>query len=133
MAEGKYKVVDDKPVIVIPKHRGGIRLIHDCCRPAEAAVNDYAYKDPCVYQTVNDALTKISSNWYMANGKSGPPCCMPLSRYQAGTLPTDGLQWTFSGESEPTFFMDSKLCFGSRKAPAIFNRITKAVQRMLVR
>ncbi len=29
--------------------------------------------------------------------------------------------------------MDSKLCFGSQKAPAIFNRITEAVQRMLVR
>ena len=129
-------MVDDKPVIVsalgaIPKRNGGIRLIHDCSRPAGAAVNDYASKDPCVYQTVNDALAKISPNWYMAKVD------LHAAYRSVGIKPDHyqltGLQWTFSGERRPTFFVDSKLCFGSRKAPAIFNRITKAVLRMLVR
>ena len=44
-----------------------------------------------------------------------------------------GLKWTFSGDSKPTYFYDTRLCFGSKKAPSIFTRITQAIRRMMER
>ena len=44
-----------------------------------------------------------------------------------------GLKWHFAGDDKPTFRVDTKLPFGSRKSPAIFNRISKSVQRMMIR
>ena len=44
-----------------------------------------------------------------------------------------GLQWTFKGDRTPTTLMDTAFPFGARKSPAFFNRITKAVKRMMIR
>jgi hypothetical protein len=57
--EGHYKVVNKQPTIVsglhaIPKPDGDIRLIHDCSRPEGQSVNDYATKDDCSYQSVQE-------------------------------------------------------------------------------
>ena len=43
-----------------------------------------------------------------------------------------GLSWKFPGDSTPTFMFDSRLPFGSRKSPAIFNRFTQAVARFMI-
>ena len=42
-----------------------------------------------------------------------------------------GLQWQFSGQKHPLTMRDTRLPFGARKSPAIFNRITQAVARSL--
>ena len=47
---GRYVVVQTPPTIIsglgaIPKDDGSIRIIHDCSRPEENAVNDYANLD----------------------------------------------------------------------------------------
>ena len=44
---GNYRVCENKPRLIsqlgaIPKPTGGIRLIHDCSRPAGNSLNDYA-------------------------------------------------------------------------------------------
>ena len=44
-----------------------------------------------------------------------------------------GLQWQFDGHSNATYLVDTKLPFGARKSPAIFNRVSKSVQRMMNR
>ena len=44
-----------------------------------------------------------------------------------------GLKWQFEGDNSPTYLVDTKLPFGSRKSPPIFNRISQAVQRMMLR
>ena len=44
-----------------------------------------------------------------------------------------GLKWLFSGSESPSFLQDCKLPFGARKSPAIFNRLTQAVKRMMAR
>ena len=44
-----------------------------------------------------------------------------------------GLQWHFEGDTQPTTLVDTTFCFGARKSPAHFNRITKAIKRMMVR
>ena len=42
-----------------------------------------------------------------------------------------GLQWQFSGQKQPLTLCNTRLPFGARKSPAIFNRITQAVARSL--
>ena len=44
-----------------------------------------------------------------------------------------GLQWTFEGNKLPTTLIDTAFPFGARKSPGYFNRITKAVKRMMIR
>ena len=42
-----------------------------------------------------------------------------------------GLRWWFSGDENATMMCDTRLPFGSRKSPSIFNRITQAVVRAM--
>ena len=68
---GNYIATDVKPTIVsalgtIPKPNGKIRLIHDCSRPDNLAVNHYASLDPCKYDSLQDALELMKHGYYMA-------------------------------------------------------------------
>ncbi len=136
LAEGNYVVVDEKPTIVsalgaIPKPDGGIRLIHDGSMPQGHAMNDYAKAEECQYQSLQDALDLVQAGFYMAKidlKSAYRSVKIHPSNYQA-----TGLQWTFEGDAQPTYLCDTKLPFGSRKAPAIFNRLTQAVRRMMQR
>ena len=44
-----------------------------------------------------------------------------------------GLKWIFEGDLVPTYFIDTCLPFGGRRAPGIFHRLTESVQRMMLR
>lgn len=44
-----------------------------------------------------------------------------------------GIKWQFKGSESYTYLLDSKLPFGARKSPAIFNRITQSIRRMMSR
>ena len=134
LANGNYIQCDTPPKIVsalsaIPKPDGNIRLIHDMSRPDGLSVNSYASKDPCKYQTIADALALIQPSWFMA--------VLDLkSAYRSVHIRDSehcltGLSWKFPGDSTPTFMLDSRLPFGSRKSPAIFNRLTQAVARIM--
>lgn len=133
--DGNYAIVKDKPRITsalaaIEKGNGQVRLIHDLSRPTGYAVNDYAEKDPCFMQSVNDAVNCVQPNYYMSK--------IDLAwAYRSVSIKTcqqilTGLEWTFA-DGNTAYLQDKKLPFGARKSPAIFNRLTQAVQRMMKR
>ena len=43
-----------------------------------------------------------------------------------------GLKWQFKGDNNIINLSDAKLPFGARISPAVFNRITQSIQRMLM-
>ena len=134
--EGNYSVVNDKPKIIsalaaIDKPNGDIRLIHDLSLPTGYSVNDYAKKDECKFQSFKDALALVSPNSFMAKVDLKSAYRSVLIKVDEQTL--TGLQWTFKETLKPLNIIDRCLPFGARKSPAIFNRITQAVQRMMER
>ncbi|XP_078000553.1 uncharacterized protein LOC144453148 [Glandiceps talaboti] len=137
IAEGHYVVTKDKPTIVsalgaIPKPNSpDIRLIHDCSQPIGKSVNDYASLDSFQYQTIDDAVSLLSEGCYMA--KVDLKSAYRSVKIHPSNFPATGLQWTFSGDSDPTFMYDTRLPFGARKAPHVFHRITQSVRRMMAR
>ena len=44
-----------------------------------------------------------------------------------------GLKWRFTGETQFTYLVDTRLPFGGRSAPGIFHRLTQSVRRMMAR
>ena len=42
-----------------------------------------------------------------------------------------GLKWTFSGNSEPTYMVDCCMSFGVAKGPQTYQKISKAVTRIM--
>jgi hypothetical protein len=137
LANGHYRITTTKPIIVsalgaIPKRDSDrVRLIHDCSRPAGSAVNDYATTDGFHYQSIQDAVDIITPNAYMAK--------VDLSQaYRAVKIhPSDycatGLKWKFAGDQDFTYMVDTRLPFGARKSPEIFNELSTAVREILAR
>lgn len=135
LEEGRYVIVQSPPKIIsalgaIPKDDGAVRLIHDCSQPEGSGVNDYAVLDYDIkYQTVQDACELLERNWYMAKvDLKSAYRSVPLhpSQYQF-----TGLQWTFTGDENPTYMIDTRLPFGARLSPSHFHRLSQAVKRML--
>ena len=69
---GNYRVCENKPRLIsplgaIPKPTGGIRLIHDCSRPAGNSLNDYATLGSSQkFQSIDDATSLKQRGYYMA-------------------------------------------------------------------
>lgn len=136
IADGGYVIVDKKPRIVsalsaIPKPDGDIRLVHDYSKPEHQGVNSYATKDPCKYQSVQDALDLLEPNHYMA--KIDLKNAYRSVNIKPSNRTLTGLKWTFSNDKHSTLMVDYRIPFGSRKSPAIFNRITQAIKRIMHR
>ena len=133
---GNYKATDVKPTIVsalgaIPKPNGKIRLIHDCSRPDNLAVNHCASLDPCKYDSLQDALELMKRGYYMA--KVDLESAYRSVRIHPDNYQATGIKFKFPGDQFSTFMYDTRLPFGARKSPGIFNRITQAVKRMMIR
>ena len=136
IANGHYIRVAEKPTIIsalsaVEKSDASIRLIHDYSRPLGSAVNDYATKHPFSCDSISDILGHLKPGSYMAKVD------LQAAYRSVGLHPSQytltGLSWTFSGDADPTVFVDTRLPFGARKSPAIFHRITQSVKRMLER
>jgi hypothetical protein len=104
----RYIVTTDVPFIVsslgaIPKRNDRVRLIHDLSRP-DGGINALATDTSVSYSTIDDAVKLIKPHSYLAKVdlqsayRSVPihPNCFNLM----------GLQWTFEGDSEPTYMYD---------------------------
>ncbi len=119
----------DKPTIsslaVIPKRNSGRRLLTDASAPDGTSLNDYASKENCKYQTVSQAETQIGPWWYMAKVDLG--CAYRSVPIKAKHHCLAGLKWSFQCSGTPTYMTDTHLCFGARKSPYIFDRLTKAI------
>lgn len=130
---GHYVVVDNKPTFVsalsaVPKPGGDIRLVHDLSQPEGESVNDFATKQPFSHESVEDAINLIGPQWYMAKVdlKSAYRSVAIKPAHRQFT----GLKWTFRGDASPTYMVDTRLPFGARHSPFVFNRITQAVKRI---
>ncbi|KAL9977192.1 hypothetical protein ACROYT_G014570 [Oculina patagonica] len=137
ISKGNYVVTQAKPTIVsalgaIPKPQSDkIRLIHDCSRPQHSNVNSYATTQHFSYVTVEQAVSMIKPNAYLAKiDLKSAYRHVPIhpSNYSA-----TGLAWQFHGENHITYLYDSKLPFGASKSPEIFHRLTQAVTRMMAK
>ena len=132
---GHYLVTTKKPLIIsalgaLVKRGGtGIRLIHDASRPEGHAVNDLAHTDPFSYQTLQDAIDLIPRQGYLMKcdlSQAYRVCPVHQSNHTAL-----GLKYTFTGDSEPTYFTDTRLPFGCSRSPQIFNELTQAVRAIM--
>ena len=138
IAEGNYIITPTRPTIIsalsaVPKAGSDeLRLIHDCSMPVGKGVNSYVPSlDKLHFQTIDDAVKLVDKEFYLAKidlrhaYRSVP---IHPSNYAA-----TGLKWIFSGDTSPTFLYDTRLCFGGRRAPGIFHRLTQSVKRMMFR
>ena len=135
--DGKYISVQENcvkiisPLAAIEKSDGDVRLIHDLSHPQGHSLNDYATKDPCKYESLDEAIQLLQPGMWMAK------CDLKWAYRSMAIKPEHytltGLQWTFSNNSRPTTLVDKRLPFGARKSPATFNSITKSIKRMMVR
>ena len=130
---GNCVMTDIKPVIVsalsaVPKPDSDeVRLIH----PAGLAVSDYVDLESFKYHTLEDARDFLMPGYYMAQidlHHAYRSAHIHPSNYQA-----TGLKWNFSDSYHFTYFVDTRLPYGGRRAPGIFNRLTQAVKRMMAR
>ena len=132
---GNYIKVDQPPIIVsplgaIPKPDGGIRLIHDCSRPAGYAVNDYVTStERHRFQSVDDAAKLVKKGHFMAKvDLKSAYRSVSISKHSCKVT---GLKWPIDGSMQ--YFYDSKLPFGAKLAPGIFHRLSQAVRRIMAR
>ena len=134
IVHGNYVISETKPLIIsaigaIPKpNSSDVRIIHDCSRPVGGSVNSFASCDPLKYQTLDEAVKMSTPQCYYAK--------LDLkSAYRSVNIHPDnfqltGLQWCFDNK-ESVYMYDTKLPFGARKSPGIFNRLTQSVRRMM--
>ena len=135
MELGRYITCDNIPFIVsslgaIPKTEKRVRLIHDLSQP-DGEPNRYAVDTSVCYATIDDAVRLIVPGSFLGKldlssaYRSVPihPTCFPLT----------GLQWTFVGDSEPTYFYDARLPFGASMACSIFQGLSDAVVLFMTR
>ena len=132
---GRYKVCE-KPMIItsalgaIPKpEKGKYRLIHDCSRPLGKAVNDLASQDPFAYTTFKEAVHMIRPGTFMA--KLDLQSAYRSVKVHQADHSVLGLSWMFEGNTEPTYLYDTRLPFGARLSPSVFNTLSQAVKRIM--
>ena len=138
LKEGNYLITHCKPTIVsaigaVPKANSDeLRLIHDCSMPEGLGVNSYVPSlDKLHFQTIDDAIKLVDHNHYLA--KIDLRHAYRSVPIHPSNYPATGLKWTFSGDSHPTYMYDTRLCFGGRRSPGIFHRLTQSVRRMMCR
>ena len=129
-----YVICDSPAHIVsslgaIRKSNGGVRLIHDCSRPYGSSLNSYATTHKFKYETVDKAMELLPPGGFMAKVDLS-------SAYRVAPIHPDcyaatGLHWTFTGNSTPTYMIDTRLPFGASKSPEIFQRLTSSVTRFM--
>lgn len=136
LANNRYVVTQHKPRLVsaigaVHKSNGGIRLIHDASRPYGGAINDFWEKEEFRYQSIQDAVSKVSQNCYMA--KLDLQSAYRSVKLHNSNFPYTGLKWLFAGETQPRYLIDTRLPFGARRAPYIFHHLTQSVCRMMLK
>jgi len=134
LEEGRYIFSKIQPSIVsalgaIPKKQGGVRLIHDCSRPAGNSVNDNSLREKFKYQNIQDAIDMVSPGDFMAKvDLKSAYRSVKVNRSEFSRL---GIHWTFEGAVHPTYMVDTCLPFGHARSPFIFNELSQAVCRIM--
>lgn len=138
ITSGRYRVVEDRPAIVsamgaIPKSSGnGVRLIHDCSQPKGKAVNDLFVSDSKIrFSSAANFRRRLRKDIYM--GKVD----LSQAYRSCGIHPDDhkltGLKFTFDGDSEPTYMVDTRLPFGAAASVNGFFQVSNAIRFMMLK
>jgi len=134
LENGNYILSKMKPLITsalgsVPKEDGSMRLIHDASMPIDSCINSFVQEKSCSYMDLRAACKLIKQNNYL--------CKVDLKNaYRSVSLHKSnykytGLHWKFEGDSNFTYFCDTKLPFGASKSPSIFQRLSSAVCRIM--
>ena len=127
----RYVIAPRVPVLLsaigaVPqKASSKLRIIHDCSRPYGSALNDFAYNSHFKYSTIQDAVTAIKPGSFMA--KVDLSSAYRSVRIHPSSYAETGLKWTFSGDRDPTVLVDTRLPFGTKRSPEIFNDLSQAI------
>ena len=123
---GRYVVTTVKPNIIsaigaIPKNSSNtqFRLIHDASRQFGDALNDYADHNKFKYQSLQDAIDLINPGSFL--GKVYLKNAFRSVGIHPSNYAATGLKWRFQGQKHFTYMIDTRLCFGGKCLPEIFN------------
>ena len=131
---GNYVISKVKPLIIsalgcVPKDNGSVRLIHDASMPVNHCINSFVQEKSCSYMDLRHACKLIKPNDYLC--KVDLKNAYRSVRIHESNFKLTGLHWQFEGDSEYTYFYDTKLPFGASKSPSIFQRLSSAVCRIM--
>jgi hypothetical protein len=135
LANDHYIQVAEMPNIIsaigaIPKKdTNKIRIIHDCSRPEGGSVNSFANTEKFSYQTIQDAVDKITPNCYLA--KIDLANAYRSVKIHRSNYRVTGLKWKFVGDKNDTIMVDTRLSYGAARSPQIFNKLTQAVCKIM--
>ena len=134
ISNGRYVVVSERPVLVsaigaVQKGNGGIRIIHDASRPQQSSLNSFCPQEHVSYQSIQDATERIGKDFFLA--KVDLAEAYRSVKIHPSNYKYTGLSWCFGNDPNPVYMVDKRLCFGSRRAPYIFNKLTQSVVRMM--
>ena len=134
--EGKLSISLKKPEQIhalgaVPKPNGSVRHITDCSRPTKISVNNFMRQtfSSFSFNTLDKVVKDIPTGSFM--------CTVDLQdAYRSVPIyPGDrkhfGLRWNLG--NGPAYLTDNFLCFGSRCSAYIFNRLTDAVSRYMLK
>lgn len=134
--EGKIIPTSSRPHCIhaigaIPKSDGTYRPITDCRRPIDGSINNFMETTalPFKYKSLDDVCEVLGRGSFM--------CCTDIkSAYRAVPISPD--HWKFQGfrwtTEEGSFgYLDTRLSFGLRCAPHIFNEISTFVTDCMAR
>ena len=131
----RYVIAPRVPILLsaigaVPqKDSNKLRIIHDCSRPYGSALNDFAYNSHFKYSTIQDTVTAVKPCSFMA--KVDLCSAYRSVRIHPSNYAATGLKWTFSGDRDPTVLVDTRLPFGAKRSPEIFNALSQAVCRIM--
>ena len=129
---GKQNVISALGAIPKP-NSSEVRLIHDASRPYTKSLNSYAklVQDATHYASLDQVVAKLQPNGWLAKVDLRHAYrCVPIS---PSNYSVTGLKWKFTGSKHYKYFYDTRLPFGAKRSPGIFQRITESVTRMLHR
>ena len=81
--------------------------------------------DPFRYQSLQDAIDLIKPGYCL--GKLDLQNSFPSVGIARDNYSATGLKWHFSGEKHPRYMIDTRVYFGGRRSPEIFNELSQAV------
>ena len=113
----------------IPKTETTVRVIHDHSRPMGRSLNEALSQSNFSFQSVDDAIRLMSPGCYMAKVDiEAAYRHVPIDPYD-----WDKLAFCWPTDSLTHLYFDGYLQFGLKNACEVFNRIGRAIVRMMAR
>jgi len=137
IAAGRFLEVEShvpyriQAMAAIPKKNSTkVRIITDCSKPRGNCINDHIPSPPFKYSSVESAMHLMSTV-----SPHGGAWMTVLDISEAfRQVPIHPSQWRYFGISwRHKFYLDTRMCFGLRNAPWLFDRVGQAIIRTIRR